>query len=391
MMQNYSFAISTKISYGPYVYKEIENIADQLGCKKALLVTDKNLVRFGVAGKVAKQLKKRGVLVEVFDNVDSNPSDENVHAGATILSNTSCDLIVAVGGGSVMDCAKCIGVMSVNPGRINDYESPTAKFPKKNPHPLITLPTTSGTGAEIIGWAVITDSTRSYKMSIGSPYLEPDFALVDPVLTIDLPPRQTAESGMDALSQSIEGIISRRRSPISRELGLLAVKLISENLLTATHRGWDLEARANMSLGSLLGGMVMVLSECIAVHSLAETLGGFYRLPHGLTVGLILPHILKFNLNGDLPLYAEIARALGADTSCMSIREAAGQVIPRIKQLLNDLDFPSLKEVGLKEEDIPELATLAMNNPSTPNNPRQITMKDFETILKDALVDDPQL
>lgn len=286
-----------------------------------------------------------------------------------------------------MDAAKCIGVMAENSGSIVDYEGAESHFPNDGKCPLITLPTTSGSGAEIAGWAVITDTSRNYKMSLGSPYLRPEHALVDPTLTMDLPPAQTAYSGCDALSQAIEGMLSKRRTPISLALGIHAVQLISENLPRAVARGWDMEARSNMSTASLLAGIVIDISGCIAVHSLAETIGGMYHQPHGLCVALFLPHVMRFNFPGDYVLLAKIAQALGIKTEGYSTRDAAELSIFWVNQLLADLKFPELRQIGLKLADISRIAQLANQNVCTADNPRPMRVEDFESILKNATQD----
>lgn len=383
----HAFSMKTQVEYGPEVFRKTGDIVKQSDGKKVLLVTDGNLDKTGLIEKVSQPIKEMQIEVEIFDHVTSEPTDVIVQEGVTRLKETKCDFIVALGGGSAMDAAKCIGVMAENPGRIMDYEGVDSNFPKDSKCPLITLPTTSGSGAEIAGWAVITDTSRNYKMSLGSPYLTPDYALVDPVLTLDLPPTQTAYSGFDALSQAIEGMMSKRRTPISLALGMHAVKLISENLPRAMARGWDLEARSCMSTGSLLAGIVIDISGCIAVHSLAETIGGMYHQPHGLCVALFLPHVMNFNFPGDHLLLAQIAQALGTNTEGYSTRDAAELSIHSIYQLLNDLKFPGLREIGLKEEDIPGVAELAVRNVCTADNPRPMRVEDFESILKDALQD----
>ncbi len=387
-LNQFTFDVKTKIVYGAGVHQQAGSICRDLGLGRALLITDPVLVKNGLVDKVTGCLEDHGITVIVYDGVDHEPTEKNVQSGVDIVSESQPDIMMALGGGSVMDCAKCINIMAHNPGSIVDYEGVNSNFTKDSPVPLIALPTTSGTGAEIAAWAVITDTSRNYKMSLGSSFLGPEYALVDPLLTIDLPPRATAYSGMDALSQAMEGMLSIRRSPITHQLGLFAIKLIAENIGVATRRGWDLQARANMSLGSLLGGINMVLGGCIIVHSIAETLGGLYHLPHGLTVGLVLPHMLKFNAVGDYSLYADIAGALGVNISGTPTRDAAAQVILRVNQMLNDLEFPTFKDVGLKEADIPEIARLSFNNPSTADNPYALTIGDFEKILLGCLHDE---
>jgi len=381
----HAFSMKTLVEYGPEVFRKSGDIVKQSGGKKVLLVTDGNFAKTGLIEKVSQPIKEKQIAVELFDRVTTEPTDTIVQEGVARLKESKSDFIVALGGGSAMDAAKCIGVMAENPGRIMDYEGVESNFPNDGKCPLITLPTTSGSGAEIAGWAVITDTSRNYKMSLGSPYLKPDYALVDPVLTLDLPPAQTAYSGFDALSQAIEGMLSKRRTPISLALGMCAVKLIAENLPRAAARGWDLEARSNMSTGSLLAGIVIDISGCIAVHSLAETIGGMYHQPHGLCVALFLPHVMKFNFSGDYSLLAQIARALGVNTEGYSTRDAAELSIFRVNQLLDDLKFPGFHEIGLKEEDIPKIAELASRNVCTADNPRPMGVGDFEAILREAV------
>ena len=379
------FALGPVVEYGPGVHERIGEIAAEWGSTKAMIVTDSNLVKAGIVKMVADPLEKHGIGVVLFDKVQTEPTDTQVYEGAALLKDTGADLLVGLGGGSAMDAAKAIGVMAENPGKLTDYDQAVSNFPNDKKAKLITLPTTSGSGAEIAGWAVVTDSVRSTKMSFGSPYLEPEIALVDPLLTMSLPRDQTAYSGFDALSQAIEGMLSKRRTPISVALGLYAVQLIAENLPRAVAHGWDEEARANMSIGSLLAGIVINTSGCIGVHSLAETMGGLYHKPHGLLVGLCLPHILKFHLPGDHSLLAKVAGALGIDTYGFSEYEAAGMAIARIHRLLDELNFPLISEVGLKAEDVLLVSQLALGNACTPDDPCISKEEDFVRILQDAL------
>lgn len=381
----HAFALGPNVEYGPGVHMRIGEIAAEWGASRAMIVTDPNMMRAGIVKMISDVLEANGLDVVIFDKILSEPTDSQVYEGVAVLRETGADLLVGLGGGSAMDAAKAIGVMAENPGKLTEYEQAATNFPNDKKVPLITLPTTSGSGAEIAGWSVITDSARSAKMSFGSPYLEPEMALVDPLLTMSLPREQTAYSGFDALSQAIEGMLSRRRTPLSVALGLYAVELISENLPRAVAHGWDEEARSNMSSGSLLAGIVINTSGCIGVHSLAETMGGIYHKPHGLLVGLCLPHILKFHLPGDHRLLARIAGALGVDVYGLSDYEAARLAIARVHQLLDELNFPLLSEIGLKAEDIPMVARLALGNACTPDDPCINKESDFVRILQDAL------
>jgi alcohol dehydrogenase class IV len=383
--EKHLFALGPTVEYGPGVHENIGQVAQGLGSTKALIVTDPNLVKDGIVEKVASSLKAKNISVTVFDQVVSEPTDKFVHTGVEYLKESGSDLLVGLGGGSAMDCAKCIGVMAENPGHLTEYEGAAATFINDKKVPLITLPTTSGSGAEIAGWAVITDTSRSYKMSFGSQFLEPEYVLVDPLLTLNLPKRPTAYSGMDALSQAIEGMLSRRRSPISIALGLYAIKLITENLPKAVAHGWDVEARSNMSIGSLLAGIVINTSGCINVHALAEPMGGLYHKPHGLLVGATLPYVLEFLMPGDHELLAKIAESLGANTTGSSQIEAAKMAVVRVKEMLKELDFPLLSEVGLNENDVSKVAQLALGNACNFDSPCTMTEEDYSTILKNSL------
>jgi alcohol dehydrogenase len=385
--EKHLFALGPTVEYGPGVHENIGQVAQGWGSKNALIVTDPNLVKDGIVEKVASSLKAKNISVTVFDKVVSEPTDKFVHEGVECLKESGADLLVGLGGGSAMDCAKCIGVMAENPGHLTEYEGAAATFVNDKKVPLITLPTTSGSGAEIAGWAVITDTSRSYKMSFGSQFLEPEYVLVDPLLTINLPNRPTAYSGMDALSQAIEGMLSRRRTPISIALGFYAVKLITENLPRAVAHGWDVEARSNMSIGSLLAGIVINTSGCINVHALAEPMGGLYHKPHGLLVGATLPYVIDFLLPGDHEMLAQLAKALGANTEGCSQYEAARLAPVLINQMLTELEFPLLADVGLTEGDIPKIAQLAMGNACNFDSPCMMTEQDYSAILKNALKD----
>ncbi len=381
------FATRTRVDYGSGVHKEVGNLAKKLGCTKALLVTDANLSKIGMADQIASLLREQGVATEIFDRVDAEPTVEHVEAGVAFLKAAGSDIVVALGGGSAMDCAKIVNVMAENPGHLVDYEGLPTRFLHDSPRPLIALPTTSGTGAETAGWVSIADPARNYKMGMASEYNEPEFALVDPVLTLDLPPRATAYSGVDALSQAIESMLHRRRSPMSIALGLHAVRLASENLATAVTHGWDLEARANMSYASLLAGYAKRLGGCIVGHNIANTVGGLYHVAHGLIVGVVLPHILQFCLPGDVEMLADIARAMGVESAGYSDRETAELGIAAINQLLEDIEIPTLSELGIQEKDLPEIAKQTLSDSGVAGNPRPLTVQGVEGILRAALAD----
>ncbi len=383
--QQHFFGLDCAVEYGPNVHEKLGDIVSENQFTEVLLVTDPILAKIGLVEKVSAPMRTQGANIHLFAEIDSEPTDKMVHNGAELMKGKKIDLVVGLGGGSAMDAAKCIAAMAVNPGQISDYESVENKFENKRTQMLVTLPTTSGSGAEIAGWAVITDTARNVKMSIGSELITPDIALVDPVLTLDLPPAQTVYSGFDALSQAIEGMLSRRRTPITIALGLYAVELIAENLPRAYSRGYDLEARSNMAIGSLLAGIVINTSGCIAVHSLAETMGALYHVPHGAVVGRCMPLVLAYNMPGDYELLALIGEKIGAYVSGLNNRDAARETIAFLEQMLDDLNVPTLEELGLKEQDVKTIAELAMGNACLPDNPCDVAVDDFMAMLERGL------
>jgi alcohol dehydrogenase len=383
----FGFTTGTKMRYGPGTHEEIGGILKELGAKKIFLVTDPNIVELEMTAKLTDLLGVDGAKVDIFDEVPTEPTDEHVRSGVALLKEKGSDVVVALGGGSVMDCAKMVNVMAENSGELSDYDGIPSQFPNASPRPLIAIPTTSGTGSETAGWAGITDTSRDVKMAFLSSLLEPNFAIVDPFLTLDLPPRPTAYSGIDALSQAIESMLHLRRSPIAIALGMHAVQLISKNLVRAFAHGYDLEARSNMSFGSLLAGYSKRLGGCIVNHSIANTVGSAYHLPHGLMVGVFLPHVLRDLLPSDTELLAQIAQAMGAVTSGVSERDAAEMVVVQVCQLLEDLEIPTLAELGVMEDAVPDLAKGSMEDAGIGGNPRPMTQQTCETIIRAALAE----
>jgi len=383
-MKQYAFEIPSKIKYGPGVLNHLTELISTLNISKVLLVTDQGIVKAGLAEKVLKIINDSGTESVVLSDIEPNPRDVTISKGTKLLKEQKCDMVVGLGGGSSLDAAKCISIMLDNPGVINDYEG-FYKFKNHATTPVVSIPTTSGTGAEISGWAVITDSKRNHKMGIGSHDLSPAYSLVDPLMTMGLPPKLTATTGMDALTHAIEAYTVIITSPIVELLAIHAIRLIANNLGKAVAYGDDIEARSNMSYASLIAGMAMTNSDCGAVHSCAETLGGFYDLPHGLTIAIMLPVVMEYNLIASEEKYANIAEAMGQKICGLTKRGAAIKAIEAIKQMLTDFDIPTLKEIGVKESDVPELSKLAEFNLSAVDNPRKVTREDFEKLYIAAL------
>ena len=380
----FGFFTPTRIEYGcgkvDTLFEEIEGF----NTKRPLIVTDQGILDSGISQPVEKQLNDNGLSFDVYSEVASNPTDVNVESGARLATEKGSDLIVAVGGGSVMDAAKAIGMLAVNGGSVHDYFG----YDRMNTPGLllITVPTTAGTGSEVTIWAVITDTRRDIhiKDSIGSAMICPSVALVDPLMTVSMPPQLTAYTGMDALSHAIEGYWALAANPISDVLALDAIRLIVNNLPQAVFNGDNLEARDNMMLGSMLAGIAFSNSDTAAVHSLGEALGGMYDLHHGHMMGILLPYVMDYNLMACPERFVEMAAVLDIKIRQLSKIEIAWKSVEVVNILVKLLMLPDLKESGVREDSFGKLAEIAMKNLGTVDNPRKMTAQGFMDILENA-------
>jgi len=379
-----AFNLPTRFEYGPGVGERAGELVAGLGAKRVLVVTDKGVVGAGVLDTIRKSFEVSGLKVEVYDEIVPNPRDTSVTEGARILKSAACDGVVGLGGGSSMDAAKAIRAMAYAPGRINDYEGFFKFGGLRPPIPLVEIPTTSGTGSEADAWAVITDTHRCYKMGMGDPALAPDVALVDPKLTLDLPPLVTAGTGMDALCHALEVYVARGATPVTDALAIYAVELAARHLGPAVADGHDLEARAGMSLASMIAGMAMSNCDCGIIHSMAESVGSLYDVPHGLAIGAFLPIGAEYNLASRPAKFARLAEALGRDVRGKHGLEAAREVIAALRGLRRNLGVPTPRELGLNPGDFEKLATFSVQNMSTPGNPRAIDETGFVALFKRA-------
>jgi len=389
------------IEFGRSKVEKVGEIAKNMGAKMILVVTDKGIVKAGICKKVTDSLESAGVEYQVFDKVQPNPLDTIVEEGVQVAKEIKCDMIIGLGGGSSIDTAKAISLIVTNPGSIRDYEVRTAadigKI-KNHPLPLITIPTTSGTGSEANFWAIVTNSERWNKMSIGGPApypggpcIAPRVAIVDPELTVTLPPSQTAFTGADAFAHALEAYTANVANPISDALSEYAMRIIAEYLPIAYTNGKDIEAREMMSLAACLGGIAFANSDCAGIHALGEALGGLYGnppkpvIPHGVCCGLFMPWMVEYNYRTNPVKFAKIAQILGEKVEGLPLWEAAEKSVDAIKKFLATLDMPrSLKELGVKEEDLPAIAERTMWNVSVGSNPRPLTYDVALNILKKA-------
>ncbi|MCX5831469.1 MAG: iron-containing alcohol dehydrogenase [Deltaproteobacteria bacterium] len=385
MMKNiFSFTGARKIVFGNGSFTGLAQHLVDLQAKRPLVVLDKNLAAAGFSAKVAQVLESPGMEYCLFDQVEPEPRLELADEGAKLALKKKCDAVIGIGGGSAMDVAKAVAVLATNKGKAADYLG-LNKVPGPG-LPTIMIPTTAGTGSEVTFTAVFIRKNLKKKEGMNSPYLYPDLALLDPELTLSLPPGPTATTGLDALCHAIESYTSINASPMSEMMSLEAIRLISDNLRTCVHEGGNLEAREQMLLGSLYAGLGLANAGVTAVHSLSYPLGGKYGIPHGLANTILLLPVMAFNLPAALEKFAIIAEVMGEVTDDLPLREAAYLALDAVEALIEDCGIETkLGDFDIAEEDFPELAKVAMTiaRPLA-NNPRQVTIENAIEIYGEA-------
>lgn len=380
--KTFKYSPSGSVLFGNGVVAEIGREVIKLQAKKVLVVTDQGIVKAGLLTKVLEPLKVEDINFSVFDECEANPSIETVEKVAGL--GREVDVFIGIGGGSSIDVAKAASILITNGGKIQDYEG--INLVKIPPIPVIAVPTTAGTGAEVTPFAVITDKTRHWKMAIGSPYNIPSLAICDPELTITLPPFLTASTGMDALTHAIEGFVSLANNSVSEALAFKAIELISGNLREAVAKGdANIDARYNMMLGSTMAAMAFTNTILGIAHSMAHPLGGVFNIPHGVANAIVLPVVMEFNLIGNPEKFVKVAVAMGENVEGLNKMEAATRSVKAVRELSQDVGIPRLGELGVKESDIPILAEEAMKGGDRWTNPRNTTLQDFIGLYKKVL------
>jgi len=378
LLNSFSFELPSRIEYGVGATAKIANELNTFGFRKALLITDRGIVASGLVERIGKLLNAGGIDYDVFDQVETNPKDYNVQEGVEKTAAYGADGLVAVGGGSPIDCAKAISVVATCGGKVRAYEG-QGKI-NTLPLPLVAIPTTAGSGSEVTFSSVITDSDEKFKFSIKDPKIAPRVALVDPEMTQTMPPALTAATGMDALTHAIEAYTCKVSEPLADACALYAVELIARNLKAAFDNGSNIETRAGMLLGSILAAIAFSHSDVAAVHCIAEALGGKYDAPHGVCNAVVLPAMMEYNMSYCRDRYARIATAMGI--AYEDYNDGARQAVAAVKQLATDVDLPDFNSLGVKESDFDELAHNSAVNGSNPDNPRPMDKSDYMTILK---------
>jgi alcohol dehydrogenase len=355
-----------------------------LGFKRALIVTDKPLVKIGLVEKVATKLTENGVTVFLFDGVQPNPTVSNVEAGLAILKANKCDLIISLGGGSPHDCAKGIALVATNGGSIKDYEGVDVSI--KPQLALVAINTTAGTASEMTRFCIITDESRHIKMAIVDKNTTPILSVNDPELMLEKPAQLTAATGMDALTHAVEAYVSIAANPITDACAIKAIELIQANLISAVKNGNDIQAREQMAYAQFLAGMAFNNASLGYVHAMAHQLGGFYDLPHGVCNALLLPHVQEYNAQVAAPRLKDVAKAMGVEVANMTDEQGAKAAIDAIKVLAIAVDIPkNLTLLGVKAADIPTLADNALKDACGFTNPKQATHEEICQIFTNAL------
>lgn len=374
--------IAPEIVYGPGALALAGRHSGNLGATRVMLVTDPGVQEAGWARKVEASLKEAGISYVVYNNVTSNPKDREIMAGAEISLREGCNLVLAVGGGSPMDCAKGIGVVMGNERPIIDFEGVDA-IPKPGP-PLIFIPTTAGSSADISQFAIITDTTRKAKIAIISKMVIPDISLVDPETSVTMPPDLTAATGMDALCHAFEAYVSSAASPLTDMAALRAVRLVTGNLTGAYDNPSNMKYRENMMMASLMAGLAFSNASLGLVHAMAHSLGGYLDLTHGECNAILLEKVVRFNYTAIRRKYAELADAMGIENAPRHGDVASG-LVERISALRKRVGINErLRDLGVGRGDLPALAAQAQQDPCLSTNPRSATAAEIEQILDEV-------
>jgi alcohol dehydrogenase len=350
----------------------------RLNAEKVLVITDKGIESSGLLSGILSLLTQNRLKFDVFSAVEANPKDYNVHEGTKLACELEADCLVALGGGSPIDCAKAIAVAATHGGDIREYEAGNKITGEVLP--LIAIPTTAGTGSEVTFSSVITDTSRDFKFSLHHFKLAPRIALLDPEMTLTMPPVLTAATGMDALTHAVEGFTAIGSGPLADAAALYAIELITKYLKIAVFDGRDMEARAGMLLGSVLAGIAFSHSDVAAVHCIAEALGGKYDAAHGVCNAVVLPAVMEYNMDYCREKYARIAGAMGMVYNTK--KEGACMAVEAVNKLASDVNLPGFGSLGVKAEDIEELANNSFLNGSNGSNPRPMNRDDYLALFK---------
>lgn len=376
--------VAPEFVFGVDARKLVGRYARNLGATRVLLVSDPGVVAAGWAEEAAENLRAEHIEVTVFSDVSPNPRDFQVMAGAEAFRQNRCDFIVAVGGGSPMDAAKGIGIVASNGGHILDYEG-IDRVPVPMP-PLICIPTTCGTSADVSQFAIINNTRERVKIAIVSKAVVPDASLIDPTTLTTLSAFTTAATGVDAMAHAIEASVSNASSPLTDVHAGQALRLLRQHLAAAVADAHDVEARGGVMMASLEAGLAFSNASLGCVHALAHSLGGYLDLPHGECNALLLPQVVGFNYESAPARYHAVGEALGLDFRGLGGPEIGRRLSDHLIGLRESLGIAGgLRDRGLKEPDLSVLAAKAIHDPCNATNPRRPVARDLEVILGESL------
>lgn len=380
------FSFPTRIVFGPGAVRELGNEAKRFRIARPLLVTDRGVVACGLAEQILAESRRAGMAPALFEDVNPNPVEKNVQEGLEVYRRANCDGVIGLGGGSPLDVAKAIRLAVTHPFPLEQYDDQLdggARIRGDLP-PMIAIATTAGTGSEVGRSTVIILKATDRKTVIFSPYLMPNVALADPELTLGMPPKITAGTGLDALTHNVEAYLALGYHPLCDAIALQGAKLALQNLPRAVHNGKDLEARSNMLMAAMMGA-VAFQKGLGAVHSLAHPLSSIANLHHGTTNGILLPHVLEFNRFASEERLRDLAVAMEIDGSKGSAAEAATALITRLRKLLQETDIPvTLGALGVTRDLIPLLAKKAREDACHQSNPRPCSEADMIALYEKA-------
>lgn len=383
-MKSFTYHIPTQIEFGNGLIAKLPNYVRSLKASRAIVVGDPGVERAGLVEKVSSILKADGIETVVFTDVESDPATRSVDEGVVLGKAHKADVVVGIGGGSALDTAKAIGLMLTNKGNIRDYVG-IDKVPLAGA-PVIAVPTTAGTGSELIIWSVLSDKVQKVKISVGSTLNCAKIALLDPELTLSLPSAITATTGMDALTHALESYVNTATQPISEAMSEQAMVLIAKSLRTAVNDGSNLEARGDMLLASTIAAMAFNNTRLGVVHAFAMPLGAKFGIPHGLVNAIMLPEVMRFNHLSNAKKFARIAEIFGEDVSGLSAEQAALLSVDAISKLRADVGISAkLSNFGVTPERLDEVIEEALQSGNVPVNPRQPTHDDMRALLQAEL------
>ncbi|MEU2002183.1 iron-containing alcohol dehydrogenase [Rhodococcus sp. NPDC019627] len=356
----------------------------RLGGSRPMLVTDPGLIDAGWAAELQDQLREQGLTPVVWSALTPNPKDHEVAAGHEAYQEGGCDVLIALGGGSVIDATKGIAVLAANGGSILDYEGvdqATSPIP-----PLVMVPSTSGTGADVSQFCIVTDTARGTKITIIGRALVPDVTVIDPRLLTTMPEWLNAATGLDALTHGIEAFVSLAHNPLTDHHALRAIGLVTDTLVHTIEDPLEMEPRAVMAQASLEAGLAFTNAILGAAHAMSHQVGGLLDLPHGVINGVLLPHVIRFNAASDAAPFVAIAAALGLEEHRGTPEEAALAVADRVERLAREVGVPrGLGQLGVRETDLPRLAEFALRDACMSTNPRTATHQQMVALFRTAM------